>query len=224
MAQKKYKNKKYKRRFRKRHFRRGYKHKLLNNYGFGLPRRLKTKLKKVGFFEWTTGTLTAYSINLNSLFDPFAWIGATQPMLFNNLESIYKRYRVNAVKIRISFTNKTTTEFVHIVAYTSRTVTAPWNVSAAREQPGAQYRYLASGGNVGDRLNIKKYVSMSRILGPQAYTENSSALMTANPTNIVYGIIVTANDDLTTAIDVGVAIDLTYYCTLYDYHTQNESA
>lgn len=96
-------------------------------------------------------------------------------MLFNQLEAIYKRYKVNGVKIRLSFTNKSQTEYVHIGAYITRTVTLPGSFDAVREQPGCIYRYLATGGNMGDRQVIKKYVNINKMLGPQAYTESSWA-------------------------------------------------
>lgn len=62
-------------------------------------------------------------------------------MMFNQLEAIYKRYKVNAVKVRFSITSKSTTELVHLAFYVTRTVTLPGNFEAVREQPGAIYKY-----------------------------------------------------------------------------------
>lgn len=64
-------------------------------------------------------------------------------------------------------------------------------------------------------MNIKLYYKMSNVAGEKLIDTDYSAAISADPAKLIYWHFVTANTDLTNAIDVYVTKVVTFYCKFY---------
>lgn len=65
----------------------------------GFPNKMYCKLNYSTETSYTTGTLSHRTYCINSLYDPGQSLFGTQPMLFDQLAAIYRRYKVHACKV-----------------------------------------------------------------------------------------------------------------------------
>lgn len=98
------------------------------------------------FATWTesaSGVGTFYSFRLNDLYDPNAAVGGFQPVAFDQVCTLYSRFRVVDVAADVEIMNTTTTPMT-VVTFPSSASTLPPSCQAWPLQPYAQSALLGS--------------------------------------------------------------------------------
>lgn len=126
-----------------------------------IAQRYITKLKYAEVVTVNLGTAAfgTLRMNLNSLYDPNQSGIGHQPYGFDQLATLYNRYRVIGCKYKI---NAISTGYYQLAALPGNDVISVSNVSEAREQP--RCRYVLQAPNAPMRI-LSGYVSIPSLFG-----------------------------------------------------------
>lgn len=133
--------------------------------GTTFPKRLCTTLKYVQQIGPSAAPNGLYAFSCNSLYDPDASFGGTQPLYFDQLMAIYNHYTVVGSKITYRIIPKGTTaqEPYRIVSWINDdTSVTPGDIDAISQQPTSKVRLCSGGINptqivVSNKWSAKKY-------------------------------------------------------------------
>lgn len=179
-----------------------------------------------GSVATTTGSAVTYQ--LNSLFQPRG--SGHQPYGFDTLSTMYAKYRVTRVKIDgscvIRDTSKNAFAFVGIFpsanTFSFGSVAAAYNLIP--EKPNCGMFHLQGSGN-RSIVDWAMDVDMATIEGvtKNEYTGSSlyTALVGANPTNMITMQVASSSDSVGTAIDWRVTIS--FECEFYERSALSQS-
>lgn len=134
-----------------------------------------------------------YRYQLNGLFDPdLANPVPRQPHGFDQLATIYNRYRVISTKYNINFYNATVP--TRVVALPANQNVVPTGVSDAVENPRAQWKVQVPGG---DTQTLRGVVNMPSLMGRNKdqymADDRFQALTDVNPAELAVLNIFSAN-------------------------------
>lgn len=127
-----------------------------------------------------------YKFRCNSIYDPdYSGVGG-QPMLHDQMSTLYKRYMVLSAKCTVTFISRNTT------ANTSTAVVAigidddttnPTSALQAMEQPNYSWRYLGTTDGHSGRCTVSKNFLAKREFGVTDLDDNSNcgAVFGSNP-------------------------------------------
>lgn len=116
----------------------------VNNALQPIPQRYICKLKYAD--DVYTTVAGSYQMNLNSIFDPNRSGGGHQPYGFDQLASLYNRYRVIACGWRI--TAPSSTQTVQLGTLPANEIVSVATFAELKENPRAKYAIQHVGGNV----------------------------------------------------------------------------
>lgn len=173
----------------------------------------------------TTSTKTSaeYTFRLNSLYDPDYTSTGHQPYGHDTLATLFRNYKVHAVKMICRFRNITAGSadnmcYIRGVQETDTTTAGTTVGSQLRES--RQYLKLGYlkpvwtlvGDGSGSQTVLKAFIPLkkyatSRMLDDDEY----GAAFGANPTNVIWGIIGWAGETVSSQ-SVDVHVDLQFFC------------
>lgn len=184
-----------------------------------------TYFQKERFFSSAsvTDVFGAESIfSLNSLFDPDIGSIGHQPYGYDQLTLLYHRYKVNKVKIDVTYYNPSVDGMVcgaMLTANNSTTTLAGQSITQATELPFVVTRTLNNTGI--QRTKISQTISIAEMVGVtrQQFDANINAFTgnTAGPAVLTQPKlrIAIANTDGTSTV-VNVDVKITYFATFWD--------
>lgn len=190
----------------------------------GIPKQMFARLD---YNTYQNFTLAPAGINyveyrLNSLYDPEAAVGGTQPYYYGQYKQMYYKYLVYGCKVSVHLSaNSANTNILYpsVVMAPYGGVSAPgWlnhlNMQNAKD---AVWRQLVPSQN---GTSFKKYFRCAEVCGVPKRTYNAddqySANIGANPATPCNVQINCQNYDLSATVVVQIHIRLTYYCKLFD--------
>jgi len=191
----------------------------------GMPDALKCTLTYADVFTIAPGSQAGtYTFRGNSLFDPDYTSTGHQPYYFDELSSMYSRYRVYSSRIKVAAMNNVGTSPVQMTLVPSSEVFALGLTTHPLEYPRAKGAKLL-GVSGYQTTTVAHWATTREILGlkaKQVLDEDFSALCGANPVSIWYWMV-SAYDVQAANVNVGVQVSIEYECELYDRLTVNPS-
>lgn len=218
MARKRnYAAKKIQRAFRRRRRMRGNINRatMINTHSVIAPDSLLVKMPyATTVYTNATGTFGAVqNFRMNSINDPDYSGAGHQPMSHDEWAAFYERYTVYGCKLEMKF-YAPTGDPVEIVYFPSSFVTTPTTLADAKEIKYSEALIVMPGEKPVVRT---RYYDISKILGISRKDMSQSRYRTAfgsNPTDDVYHLVMSANIDGSSAINLKYNAKLTYYCKL----------
>lgn len=197
----------------------------------GLPDRMRVTLNYQYDRTYISGTLPGNSYGgieykLNSVHDPYASAGGTQPPLYDTYKSLYGKWRVNKVRVTARLQNYTSVplQAAWILAYDPSTNTpafpnAPgtYNIKALASSVRSAVKTMnptECGG--GCSTVVRKTFYFNRIV-QDYFTSVNFTGDTGDPANIIMGeILVIPQATGTQAWGCWAQIEISYDVTFYD--------
>lgn len=181
----------------------------------GFPERLRCRLKYTDWVQFIGAGPEWQIYRGNSIYDPdYTGVGS-QPLFYDQLITVYNRYRIFGCKLVVTLTNNLESDFQELIVYPSSIVNLPATWEAAKQQPGSTWRAT-------DPLR-KQVVKRFHRTGKyqETWDDTNDAVISANPNNVWYWLIGVNN----LAGDDGcfIHVSLTYYAEMYDRNTMAES-
>jgi len=184
-------------------------------YATTFPREMKVTLRYAAFLAQTsTATLALDNVfNLNSIFDPDRTGSGHQPMGHDQWQAFYNRYRVDACKIKITWTDAPTTgSIVGLLGNNDATsITDPGTVV---ESPLSTWKGMAPNGPA---VTITKVFDLAVLNGVTRATYNAddrySSPFGSSPTEVLVGHVVSYS---VAAYTFSYAVQCEYMVTLFD--------
>ena len=173
------------------------------------------KLRYSAAVSMTGAGVNSHVFSANGLFDPDITAAGSQPQSFDEFAAFFQRYRGNACFIRVTYINLDS-DSVDIVTVPSSGASVYATIRDAASAPMAKHDLLAPSGSAGDRKIHTMYISPKKFQGWKDYTDDQTALVTANPTDQAYYHIYSGQNDAS-AVTVDVIVDLIYYAKFYDF-------
>lgn len=204
------------------------------NFGYLLPSRIRVKLP---YYDNTNRSLSAVSVGSanwiyrgNGLVDPLlsgpVGSGGHQPMMYDNLATLYGRALVKGSKITVMVhSNSSTTPggAYTLFLYPNTSLTHIWstlsNWTAMREQDKMRWKYIPNiYENAGPKTTMKAYTATRTMFQyPIKNTDYSvNTVLASDPTYQWYWNVALSTLDETSAITCIVDVKLVYYCEFYD--------
>lgn len=151
--------------------------------GFGVPDRIRTKLKYVTQASWS-GSITPAnrSFRLNSVFDPDYAVGGSQPSWFDSYAALYEEYLVLKAHVKVVLINANTATAKAAVAISDDNDISSMSTDDLAAQKRAVLTIL--GGNTGmNKWTYRRTVDMADIHGQPNLDSDPDqyALVSANP-------------------------------------------
>lgn len=178
-------------------------------------------------FTFTSGAAgvlgTEQVMNLNSLYDPNALAGGHQPYGHDELNLLYKNYKVYGVKFTLIFSNPSADNMVCAARISPpngpQSLTGQSGTQVA-EQPMSVLKYINNSGR--QIVTITQYFPMSTILGvtplqfKSAYNNSYTAAFGANPSAMPTLRISAGDANGVQGSTVSCQINMTFYTQCYE--------
>lgn len=180
-----------------------------------IPSRFITKLKYSQTFS-VSGSVTApQQFNLNSIFDPDRTGVGTQPYGYDQLATLYNRYRVISCNYAISGYNGTFP--IRVAAFPSNNATAVGTVSEAIMQPRCKFIHQNPGGSQ-KVLKGKVYIPalMGRNKSQYMADDDYQAQIAANPNELAILSVYSAGTLDGPLTGTSLTVVLTFLVELFD--------
>ncbi len=144
----------------------------------------------------TSGAPDTWVFALNSLFDPDVTNAGHQPRALDAMGTLYTNYIVRSAEIELTVIPATVTTACVCCFYVSQTNTAAsLTMAEGREQKGAVWKPVLANAGIG---RITYHIDIAEWLGVTEdvlETSQYQAQITANPSDILYGIFMFATLD-----------------------------
>lgn len=196
-------------------------------YRVPFPKSRKVKLRYSEYGNLTTSTtaIGKYYFRINSLYDPNATGSGDQPRYFDQMctSELYNSFHVDAVKYKVTFVNKATTDAICAIRFTNNT-TFPDAETAealfhAGEFPKTTVRTLLPKGETGARTTFSGTQTIWPLLAPSklAYQDiDYAGGYATNPAPTANMYLYTAdNPQDASASNVDWYVEIEYYATFY---------
>ncbi len=182
------------------------------------------------FSQSAPATTNLYGVttwSLNSLFDPDVTGTGHQPMQYDQLTGIYRKYQVYGAKVQLEFSNPSTDGLFVGYALRARALVGinALTVGEATEHRNTVQTPMQNTGTQLKRFSF--YVKIHELCGVPKLLYNAgeaqfAAAYNANPTEFAYLEVGTCSTT-GSAISVNVRIRITYFAKMYNYLTQSQS-
>lgn len=149
---------------------------------------------------------------VNSLFDPnYSGVGG-QPALYDNLNAMYRRYRVVACKIKTEFFNTTNDSLIVSLIYQGTNATAIPDPSTyfPEGRKGNRIITLDRVGTGGANKTITTYFNLAKLEAPNVLTSVNYAGAGADPPTPLYASVNVASVG-STNVTCYIRTTLTFY-------------
>lgn len=184
-----------------------------------------TKLKYVQIHDNTSSSGTSPTnlwFRMNSLYDPDGSGIGHQPMGFDQLVTLYGRYRVNSVQITTTILNRADSAIIVNTLPFNGAIIGPNSVSSMGERSSKKNMFITSPAAGHNKAVRTEYIDLAKFHGvtKAAYksgTRYSSDIgdnpaeglnyMVSTQTNAVPGL---------TTFDFTVEIQMIFYCSFYE--------
>lgn len=190
------------------------------------PEKYYCKLYYDEQITFTTGTAGVFGTEntflMNSLYDPnYTGVGH-QPLGYDQLTGIYKRYKVNFVDVKLTFTDPSADGVIVAAQLQSNanalgvTGNSPQVIA---ERPMAIVKYVNNTGRQVSVIRIKQPVYRCLGLSKLEFAANPTvygSTYDANPSNLSYLRISAASVQGTAGVTVQCMVQIIYYAELYD--------
>lgn len=190
-----------------------------------VPSKFICKMKYVQPFDIDPVT-QQHKFNLNSLFDPDRTGLGHQPYGFDQLSTLYEKYRVLSASWVINGINTGDAQrAVRIAAIPHNDNFTFPDMNLAMESP--RCRYIIQGAQGSDLKTLKGWSSMNSIVGRTRaeYTADDKygSSFTANPSELVLLTIMGSDLDNSGSVSISCTITLEFTAEFYDVRQQNQS-
>jgi hypothetical protein len=180
---------------------------------------LRTVMKYAENFTATTGITQDYQFRTNSLFDPDLTFSGHQPLGFDQMATLYNKYRVYSCtyKVRIQMKDTTYTAATVCVVPTNDTTGLANPISTAIEHTGSNYSLTNFGGPpVLLEGLVNNWILNGRTRQQYGDDDTTASLMSTNPSeNLILHICMACTDDASTLNLAGV-VELVYDVEFFD--------
>lgn len=165
--------------------------------------------------------------NLASLYDPDVSGIGHQPMMYDQLTGIYRKYWVYGCKVQIEYSDPSADHL--FLSYCVRTRNLAGvngkTISQATEQRNCKVFPMVNTGS--QKKTVSFYVDLAKAHGIPKIVfktdeEQYAAAYNASPAGFCYLEIGTASTN-NSAVSVNIRLRLTYFARMYDYLTQSQS-
>jgi len=180
----------------------------------GVPDRFRMKMKysDQDIASHSSGALSIWNFRANSLFDPDYTYTGHQPLGFNELAALYGKYKVTHCSMRVSAVSLDSVNNM-LVILPRRGVTAPSNFNQACELPRSRTKLLAGTGVPSETLSFS--YDMADLFGSQISDQDFGALVSANPSNVLYYTVVTGPTNQASTSTVQLQVELEFTAEFY---------
>lgn len=190
-----------------------------------IPQRFITKLK---YSEFVSSNANGnFAFNLNSIYDPNRTGIGHQPYGFDQLATLYNRYRVISCGYRIHIAAGTGTsgqQSIQLAALPSNEVLTTLSISEWRENPRCKY-ICQNAGAATQYLTGKVYIPslVGRSKAQYMADDRYQAQVTGDPNELAILNLATANGADTTSGGSGIQVVLEYTVEFFDIKTLGQS-
>ena len=179
------------------------------------------------------GGTNSYVFQLNNLFDPDTTGVGHQPMYFDNMATLWSKYKVDFAKIKVTVVNST----ANTAVYNAGVVTQPTqnyklllikDLQAGTDIPSTinelieqrssniKWRFVSPQFN-GSLPSISMHSAPHKDTNRSYKDDTLLSLTTAGPSQGIYcGIYITSADGVTDPPVCYLDVQITYYATFYD--------
>lgn len=194
---------------------------------FPYTRKVSLKYSEYANMQPATSILSSYAFKINSLFDPNQSGVGDQPRYFDELcgSTLYKRYQVDAVKYKVTFINKGTTDALASVAFRN-TLTVTGGATAEnhfhmRELTRTKQVTLLANDNDRSRATFEGVQKIWPILCRTESDYHDDATYqgsyAADPSGLAYMILYGSdNPQDVSGANIDWYVELTFYCSLFE--------
>lgn len=199
------------------------------------PNKLLTHVDYTSQYAWTAafGTLTNFdNLNLNSIYDPDASIGGNSASMFSTLMSIYRSYRIYAVKVELEVFPQSNTPDLDVAIWylgdeaapsTNRTNGVYTNYAPGAIPQNIALKTICSGQHSLYPIKLKRFYDFRKIVGKRLMSDNDyTGSLTSNPTKVLIGQIGCAPVDGATAPNVDARVHVRFYVQFENLITEQE--
>jgi len=170
----------------------------------------------------TSGAYNGFIMKLNSVVDPSGSLGSSQPYFFDQWATMYRRYRVHAVRIQvqafIGATGVASTSLRQLICFPTLSSSALASSQLAMEQPRCQTKIWQINGG-GSEDMIQHYVACPAIAGVSKETYRTggefAALINADPSFLIYYHVYTADPIGSSDVNTVIHVVLKQYVEFY---------
>jgi len=167
---------------------------------------------------------SAIYFKVNSAFDPNGGGVGHQPSYFDTLSGIYARYYVRQFKMRVDLANPTTLGSYCVACYSDQQIST-YTVEQLTEAKYSVMKTLGPNTAQSTKVIDLPWMTTAKIMG-QPYAEaddNQYAAVTADPTDLCFGICRVAAVDGTTTTTMYARVTLYQEIVFKDLLTQSTS-
>jgi hypothetical protein len=158
--------------------------------------------------DMTSGVTGTYSFRLNSPFDPNYTASGHQPMGFDQWAAFYNHYVVESCAWEVVPLSPAAASIpIHLMFYLSDDITLPTDMWTYVEL-GSEYQPLVSNvkpATMSGHVDVNKFFNRSSI----GADSELRALVTANPTEVVFGTVVARPMDSSSTVSIYCTVRLT---------------
>lgn len=196
---------------------------LVNRALHPIPQRFITKLKYSEVVS-TGATFGNFAMNLNSLWDPNSTGIGHQPYGFDQLATLYNRYRVISCGYRLQLGLGTTTIPITLTAMPANTAVVATTASEIRENPRAKYILQAPGGGAMT-LSGKCYIPslVGRTKAQYMADDRYQAEVTTSPAELAILNLQTFNTADSAVGGVSIQVLMEYTVEFFDIKSLGQS-
>jgi len=183
----------------------------------GFAPRMLVKLKYAQYTPLSpSASVVSQIYRANSVFDPdFTGTGG-QPYNFDDFAIEYKRYRVRACSIDVTFQSglASTSRGCTVVVVPTNSSTAFSSIFDAMSAPNARWSTLISQGNAS-QWRCRMRMTTKQVLG-EDWGDRFEALVSADPSDPWYFQLLGFSNDATTNAALNIVACLTYEVEFFD--------
>lgn len=208
---------------------------LLKSLKYPFSENMMTKLRYHNLVELSNtavpGTIAYVTYNLNSLWDPYAGVGGSQPRMFDQLFSAsgpFLNYRVMGARIKVRFINDNTSAgaLSHVGLFIRDG--AAGNVGSVNEPielPNNTFRILETMNAGNQHTLITKYVNIASEMNVAQVQDNEEgqAQYNANPVDLIQADVWFRPLDLVTGTTIYADVTIDYIVQCCDLQTVQQS-
>lgn len=134
---------------------------------------------------------TGYLWKINSLYDPNGSGAGGQPALYDNMVSLYRRYRVLGAKVKTEFFNTTADSVIISIMYqgTYSSLISDPNTYFPEGRKGNKIFTLDRVGTGNANKTVTAYFSLPRLEGSNVRSSVNYAGVNADPNTVLYASI-----------------------------------
>jgi len=180
----------------------------------GVPDRFRMKMKysDENVQSHSSGALDIWNFRANSLFDPDFTYSGHQPLGFDELAALYGKYKVTHCSIRVSAVSLDGVNNM-LVILPRRTTTALSNFNQAVELPRSRAKLLAPTAVPSETLSFS--YDMADLFGSPIKDQDFGALVSANPSNVLYYTVITGPTNQASTSTVQLHVELEFTAEFY---------